>query len=841
MECLVKAHKAIRTLLIPCITFLMASCHGHVPQPMQETSGVPDQLLMQRLQRAGRPLLFTENVGQYRSEIRYAARHAQGMIGFGDDEIVLTLLEPLPDTPGAGATRSISFAGMHRTRKVERVAPTQPMQRRVVTLRHLGARSCSALRASDEAEMTSTYLVGNDPDDWYTDVRSYRRLRYAGLYPGIDLSYTGVDGHLKSEYIVAPAADWRSIRLQYDGVDSLVIDPAGDLVIHAGATEVREQRPFAYQWTMNGLQSCAVRYVLLDRHTVGYELGSYDDRLPLVLDPVYSTLLGGNGADGIVSIVQRDDGTVVAAGTTSSSDFPWAADAYCDTSSGSWDTFITVFHPAADVILSSTYYGGNSYDAIVRLHEDKFGRIVTAGITQSSNLPMVGSPWAGNNAGDQDCFVAVFDIACTRLLSSTYLGGVGFDALFGMMVDDSGYVYVTGLTDSRNFPTTAGAFQRQYGGGEDDVFVTKLSADCSALVFSTFIGGADYDEGYKLVLTPSGDICVTGMTLSTNFPITADAYQRSIGRYEDGCFVILDATGGRMLYGTRLGGNGHEFVEDVLFDEDSTVTLLCTTASGDLPVTPGAYQSEMRNRYDNLYTDAYLCSFRLRSQERIAATYLGGRKSDQAISLFALDLAHIAIVATSNSDDIPIRGKDAIGSSGGHDVFVGVLSRDMKTMSYGTYYGGGGDDYVNLAYESGQIVSVVGFTLSPDLPIVGKAVQTDRRGATDGFLAIFDLTGVTSAGTADGYPDRRSAMHLRNHPNPFRVRTEIEYDIPVAGIVSLTIHDSQGRLVRTLVYAHRTAGTHTVPFTAEGFPAGIYYGAITSGVHRTVHKLLLLQ
>ena len=830
----------LRTLLIPCITFLMASCDGHVPQPMQEASGVPDQLLVQRLQRAGRPLLFTENVGQYRSEIRFAARHAQGMIGFGDDEIVLTLLEPLPDTPGAGATRSISFAGMHRTRKVERVAPTQPMQRRVVTLRHLGARSCSALRASDEAEMTSTYLVGNDPDDWYTDVRSYRRLRYAGLYPGIDLSYTGVDGHLKSEYIVAPAADWRSIRLQYDGVDSLVIDPAGDLVIHAGATEVREQRPFAYQWTINGLQSCAARYVLLDLNTVGYELGSYDDCLPLVIDPVYSTLLGGNGADGIVNIALRDDGVVVAAGATSSSDFPCTLGAYSDTLGGSDDAFITVFHPETGVILSSTYYGGNGYDSIIRVDTDRVGRIVIAGITQSSNLPMAGSPWAGNNAGDQDFFVAVFDSTCKSLLSSTYLGGSRYEALFGMTVDDSGYVYVTGLTDSRNFPTTAGAFQRQYGGGEDDVFVTKLRADCSALVFSTFIGGADYDEGYKLVLTPSGDICVTGMTRSMNFPITVDAYQRSIGRYEDGFLVMLDATGGKMTYGTRLGGNGYEFVEDVLFDEDSTATLFCTTESSDLPVTPGALQPEKREP-DKNGEDLYLCSFRLRSQERIAATYLGGSRSEYGISLFKLDPARIAIVVRTNSDDLPLRGVDANGSAGGYDVFVGVLARDMTTLLYGTYYGGEMHDATNLASEYEQKVYVHGFTYSTDMPIVGNALQTDRRGVTDGFLAIFDLTGVTSAGTPDGYPDRRSAMHLRNHPNPFRVRTEIEYDIPVAGIVSLTIHDSQGRLVRTLVDAHRTAGTHTVPFTAEGLPAGIYYGAITSGTHRTVHKLLLLQ
>lgn len=840
MECLVKAHKVIRTLLIPCITFLMASCHGHAPQPVQEASGVPDQLLMQRLQRAGRPLLFTANVGQYQSEIRYAARHAQGMIGFGDDEIVLTLLEPLPDSPGADGTLPVSFAGMRRTRKVEHRAPKRAMQRRVITLRHLGARVCVSPAASGEAEMTSTYLTGNDPDSWYADVRSFRRLWYADLYPGIDLSYTGADGYLKSEYVVAPEADWRRIRLQYDGVDSLVIDPGGDLVIHAGATEVREQQPFAYQWTMNGLQSCPARYVLVDRHTVGYELDSYDDRMPLVIDPVYSTLLGGNGADGIVSIALRNDGVVVAAGATSSSDFPSTPGAYCDTTSGSRDAFMSVFDPAVGVIIASTYYGGNGYDAIDRVFINQAGRIVIAGITESGNMPLAGSSWDVSYAGSQDCFIAVFDNTCSTLLAATYLGGSGYEGLFGMAIDDSGYVYVTGLTDSRNFPTTAGAFQRQYGGGEDDVFVTKLRTDCSALVFSTYIGGANYDEGYRLALSPSGEICVTGMTLSTNFPITADAYQRSIGRYEDGFCVILDATGGRMTYGTRLGGNGYEFVEDVLLDEDSTVTLFCTTESSDLPVTSGALQPEKREP-DKNGEDLYICSFRLRTQERIAATYLGGSRSEHAISLFALDRARIAIVARTNSEDIPIRGVDAIGSAGGYDVFVGVLARDMTTMLYGTYYGGTGDDHANLAYASGRSVRVFGFTLSPDLPIVGRAVQTDRRGATDGFLAIFDLSGVTSTVTPDGRMDQRSTMHLRNHPNPFRVQTEIEYDIPVAGIVTLTIHDAQGRLVRTLVDAHRSAGTHIAPFTAEGLPPGVYYGAITSGAHRTVHKLLHLQ
>ncbi|MBI4491031.1 MAG: SBBP repeat-containing protein, partial [Deltaproteobacteria bacterium] len=294
------------------------------------------------------------------------------------------------------------------------------------------------------------YFIGNDASKWRTNIPTYANVHYQGVYPGVDLVYYGQQGQLEYDFIVSPGADPTAIRLAFEGAGKIEIDDQGDLVLSTDGGEIRLRKPFVYQ-EVDGVKK---------------EIqGSY------VLNPK--------------SKIQnlKSVGFQVAAYDVSK---PLVID---------------------PVLNYSTYLGGSGNDAGMGIAVDSTGNAYVTGYTDSVNFPTLNA--VQGPQGGTDAFVTKVSPNGSALLYSTYLGGSGNDVGSGIAVDSAGNAYVTGSTDSTNFPTSLAL---QFDQGATDAFVTKLSPNGSALLYSTYLGGAANDAGHGIAVDSTGNAYVTGYT-----------------------------------------------------------------------------------------------------------------------------------------------------------------------------------------------------------------------------------------------------------------------------------------------------------------------------------------
>ena len=421
------------------------------------------------------------------------------------------------------------------------------------------------LEPEDRLSGTSNYFVGA-PKNWRTGITAFGRIRYRGVYAGIDLIFHGEQGMLEYDFIVAPHSDPRAIRLELTGPRSARVDSSGDLVIVTDAGEVRWKAPEIYQAGSTGERlPVAGRFVLEGKRTVRFEVDAYDPRRTLVIDPTlkYSTYIGRENNEAARGIAVDSAGNVYVAGVSSSPDLQTTPSAYQATYAGqtllgqgvfSGDGFIAKFSPAG-ALLYLTYLGGSRDDGIAAVAVDAAGNAYLTGGTNSLDFPLVnayqsrfgGSGGNGGNPLASDAFLAKLSPNGSTLLFSTYLGGILDDIGLGITLDSAGNIYVCGATASYNFPTV-NPTQSTFGGsgGEPirhvtdtvpewepgDGFVAKFDPTGSKLVFSTFLGGQFDDAALTIAVDSSSNVYVGGFTISSNFPTTSGSFQPSYGGQE---------------------------------------------------------------------------------------------------------------------------------------------------------------------------------------------------------------------------------------------------------------------------------------------------------------------
>src|SRR5213078_311962 len=239
---------------------------------------------------------------------------------------------------------------------------------------------------------------------------------------------------------------------------------------------------------------------------------------------VYSSYLGGSGVDDGLGIAVDALRNAYVTGFTGSTNFPTTAGAFQTTFGGTEDAFVTKLNPMGTGLVYSTYLGGSGVDDGFGIAVDALRNAYVTGFTGSTNFPTTAGAFQTTGGDTVDAFVTKLNPTGTGLVYSTYLGGSSDDEGLAIAVDALGNAYVTGITFSTNFPATAGAFQTTLGGTED-AFVTTLNATGSLLVYSTYLGGSDVDDGLGIAVDARGNAYVTGFTGSTNFPTTAGAFQ----------------------------------------------------------------------------------------------------------------------------------------------------------------------------------------------------------------------------------------------------------------------------------------------------------------------------
>ncbi|MBL8190523.1 MAG: VCBS repeat-containing protein [Acidobacteria bacterium] len=320
----------------------------------------------------------------------------------------------------------------------------------------VGAATPRRVQGLEPSITRSHYLHGNDPRYWQTNVPNFARVKYEGVYPGIDLVWYGNQRNLEYDFLVAPGVDSRQIRMRFEGVDQMMIDSAGNLVLRAGGGELQLRKPQAWQEFNGQKHDVACDFRIGKTGAIEFRVGAYDKTRALVIDPVltYSSLIGGANSDQGLDVAVDAQGAAYLTGRTFSTDFPVVNPLQANSAKPDTDeVFVTKINPAGSAIVYSTYLGGDGNDTGSSIAVDATGSVSICGYTDSTNFPTTANAPQRTKAGLVDSFVARLSSSGSALVYSTLLGGNSVTQAVSLAVDATGNTYVVGQSDSTDFPS----------------------------------------------------------------------------------------------------------------------------------------------------------------------------------------------------------------------------------------------------------------------------------------------------------------------------------------------------------------------------------------------------
>ncbi len=530
---------------------------------------------------------------------------------------------------------------------------------------------------------TVSYLSGSRT---VAGAPTFGRAVYPGVWPGIDVAFHGTRRRLEYDVLVAPGADPGRIRLAFAGQRSMRIASNGDLLLTLpGGRVVRELAPVSFQMAGGRRRPVASRYVLTAGGGVRVAVGRHDPSRPLVVDPVlaYATYLGGRGGD------------------------------------------------------------TNSSEQVNGVAVDAAGNAFVTGRTASTDFPATaGGAQPANGGGTTDAYVMKIDPSGTSAVYSTYLGGAGEDIGLGIAVDAAGNAVVAGGTASTNFPTTAGAPQRTFGGGGSDAFVTKLDPSGTAIAYSTYLGGpgpavAIQEKGTAVDVDEAGNAFVAGFAFES-FPTTPGAFATT-GSTMTGAFVAKLAPAGALLYSTYLQGPGNTSSASAIAVGAAGNAYVTGTASstGLFPTTPGAFQTSAKG-----VSDAFVTKLTADGSGLEYSTFLGGAGGDSgdAIALDGGGRAYVVGSAGLQPGDPFPTTPDAVRATASRTTgYLSVLDATGSALVYSTLVGGttSSDHPRAVAVDGAGTAIVAGEANAADFPTTPGALRPAIVAAgRDGFLSV---------------------------------------------------------------------------------------------------------
>ena len=728
------------------------------------------------------PLAFEANTGQVDGRVKFLSR-GPGYTAFLTTDDVVFMLNRGPNRPGVA------------------------MRQRLV-----GARPATRIAGAGLLPGRAHYIKG-DASQWRTGIRRYAEVRYESVYPGIDLVYRGHQRALEYDFVGAPGADMRAIHLAFTGAERVRLEDSGDLVVAIGDVELRHRKPVIYQDVRGVRRLISGGYRLESGGRVGFDVGEYDRRHPLVIDPVvvYSSYLGGPGiqlfgGDQGWDIAVDAAGAAYITGVAYTPAFPTTPGAFQRDSAEDFDAFVTKVSADGASLVYSTLLGGpgpeNFFGAggSPGIAVDAAGHAYVTGETHSgAEFPT--TPGAFHRAGGT-LFITKIDPTGAALVYSTLVPAESRgDAI---TVDALGQAYVTGGTAEGGFPTKNPFMPLLSGTG---AFVLKLNAQGSALIFSSYLGGSagpqsnifDTDYATAIALDAAGDIYVGGRAASRDFPLVNAAQPGHGGNTIDGFVTKIHSSGAFILYSTFLGGNDRDTVTGLEVDASGSAYVAGFTASANFPAV-NALQGP-GGGYDGFVS-------RLSpSGSAIAfSTLLGGSGMDLAWGLALDSRSNVYVAGQTESLDFPLVRPlpSSFGTGLGGDVFVTKFSTGGSSILYSTYFGGDGlETGVAIAVDREGSAYVTGSAFYADvgtLPIVG-GFQTSPGAAPPGLAGNIDAFVVKvadrNAACPDEVTDRVQVFRLGLHSlwfTPIRFEWILIRNVssgPLAGPLALAVDDLQ--------------------------------------------------
>jgi hypothetical protein len=679
------------------------------------------------------PLAFEANQGQTDPQVKYMARGNGYTVFLTANDTVFAM---------SSQTSPSHLSGKHGLSAASRTtARTAKQTAAAIYMRPVGGNSHPQIAAGSELPGVTNYYIGGDPSKWQAGVKHYAGVTYRDVYRGVNLAFHGEQRQLEFDFIVAAGANPAPINLGFSGARKIATDGSGNLLLSSAAGDVVMHKPVAYQERNGKRQSVAAEFVQESNNVVGFALGPYDRSRELVIDPAlsYSTYLGGSDEDEAFGIAVDASGNAYIAGQTNSPSFP--AHTGTVSTAGLFDAFVSKLDASGSSIVFTTLIGGSSDDSALGVAVNSTGTYVV-GNTKSNNFPSTVQIGPGGLL-QQDAFVAKLDNTTGIAQYITRIGGTGTESANGIAVDASGNAYIGGETNSTDFPTTASPIQNANAGAGDG-FVAKLNSTGTALSYSTYLGGSSGDLVTGIALDSSNNAYVTGITVSSDFPVTSGAFQTTQpGTGDNGFVTEIKADGSAKLYSTYLGGSGTNDALGIAVDSAGEAYVTGNTSSSDFPTVNAAQKSNAGG------DDIFVTKFNSTGTALLFSTYYGGTLDETATGIALDSFGDAYVTGRTSSSTLPVSGAPFQSSlNGTSDAFVTELS-NTGFVVYSSFLGGIGNensvsgsttlsalgavavDSLSNAYLAGDTNSTTGFPLTSPLACCGAYAG----GSADGFVA----------------------------------------------------------------------------------------------------------
>ena len=479
---------------------------------------------------------------------------------------------------------------------------------------------------------------------------------------------------------------------------------------------------------------------------------------------VYSSYLGGSDGDSEADAIVVDSaGNAYMGGWTTTTNFPVTSNAFQTTTTDICcaDGWVAKLSPAGSALLYATFLYGTNQDYVDAVGIDSSGNIYASGATESTDFPATAGAFQTTNHGASNAFVTKLNpnlSGAASLIYSTYLGGSGDDEGLAIAVDGSGSAYVTGDTTSSNFPFGYGGYQSP-SSGSDAAFLVKVNPAGSALTYSARLSGSGEDTGWGVAVDSQGNAYVTGQTTSSNFPVTAGAYQTTTHAGNNEIFVTkLNSAGSSLVYSTFLGGSGSDIAYGMALDSKGYVYLAGITDSADFPTTAGALSTTLPGT-----TDGFVSQLNDTGSALLYSTYLGGSGSDQADQIALDPNGNAYITGFTTSTNFPVSaGAFQTGLRGPGDAYIvkisfgapppptppvlSIVSGNNQSAPAGTALP---SPLVVVVTQGGSPVAGVTVTFTPTNATVGaSSVLTDASGRAQTTVTLGSTVGTATIGVS---------------------------------------------------------------------------------------------
>jgi hypothetical protein len=605
------------------------------------------------------------------------------------------------------------------------------------------------------------------PSRWRSGLHAFARVRLRALWPGVDLVLRRGGGRLHYDLELAPGADAAAIRFACDGADAVRLE-RGRLRCDTPAGALLQSAPVAWcELPGGGIRPLRCAFDLREDRTWTFRLGAAPAGARVVIDPGldWATYGGGRLEDQGVAIATLPDGDAIVTGTTLSTDFPTTVGAFDRTYNGSatqprpiGDGFLQRLRARDGALVAATYFGGRENDNPVTVDVGSTGDVFVSGWTGSPDFPVTPGAFdttfnglgQGHLYGGGDLFALRIDPMLGQLRWASYVGGNDLEYVLSADVAPGDELTFSGHVHSPDFPTTPGAYSRSMAMWSD-VFVTRIAADGSRLVFSTYFGGTTGEEyGMATAVAPDGTTTIAGATDASDLPTTPNAYDRSMngGRRHlaDGFVTRFDAAGSTLVYSTFLGGPDDDTAFAITLLRDGSALIGGETSSPQFPTTPDASDPTHGGKLDG-----FLVRLDAAGAKLLHGTFVGGAEDDAVRALVPDGGGGVIAGGRTLSPDFRTSaGAFQRFPRGSADAFVIRYDAALQ-IAHATLFGGGSwDDPQGISLARSGAIQLAGGTWSGDLPTTPGSAQPIMPGGGDAFAFQLDLlpSGLLRYGTA---------------------------------------------------------------------------------------------